>query len=187
MKVLLVEDSTEDIKLLREALGEESKQFVCCVDAESALQMFSPSRFAVVLIDLGLPGIGGMELIHRIHRWSPETIIHVITGSDDPKLRAEAIVAGATGYWLKPYKLEDYRLLMRQIASEAAAFERGEKSMKNWRTKTLAAVVLASGLVVQTNFHPLANKISTCVGGIATAVALMLSREEKEHEKENGK
>lgn len=168
-EILYVEDSADDIRLLRAALGEEADRFVCCGDGESAWALFNPRRFPVVLVDLKLPNMTGVELIRRIRELSPDTIIHVVSSSPDPQLRAEAIACGATGVFEKPYRLVDYRLLMRQIATQAAAFERGRNAniMSSWMPK-LGGVLAIIGVGLKK--HPVTAPWSELVESIGVGI-----------------
>lgn len=185
---LVVEDCAKDLELFKKAVGQQFGEIICCIDGPSALSIFRTNRdrIDVVIVDLGLNGMPGAEVIRRIRSESDEIPIHVLTGSVDPEKRNEAILAGATGFFEKPYKLEDYRMLVNQLLSNKAAFDRG-KSMNNWRVKTLGCVALIAGIVVTADFGKMATKIANCIVSSCTGVALILAREQKEHEKENGK
>lgn len=147
-RVLIVEDSKIDQDLLLAVLKPFGWEAVTCETGEQALALFSPRKFSAVLCDLALPGgMDGFELIGRLRKLSSEIHIDVVSGSgDDPRLRERAILAGATGFFTKPYTSGNNRLLLAQLESAAAAFRRGKRIM-GWRTTVLNSVAAAGGLM----------------------------------------
>lgn len=105
MTIWIVEDNT----LVREPLAQlinQSEGLSCpvhvgsCEEALRALEEESPPD--VVLLDIGLPGMDGIEGMRRMHAISPTTRILMLTVRDDDDGVFEAICAGANGYLLKP-------------------------------------------------------------------------------------
>ena len=99
----------EDNHLLRDTIVEVLEQrddLHCTVDAESCEEALSALDDGhvpqVVLMDLGLPGMSGIEGIRRISELSPSSRIIVLTVHEDNETVFEALCAGATGYMLKP-------------------------------------------------------------------------------------
>lgn len=107
------------------------------------MELFNPLDYCAVLINLALPDMDGVELIRFIRKKSIETLIVVVTGAEDPRKRSQAIEAGASGFFTKPYTSEDHRLLMNQLQARQAAYQRGKK-FNHWRT-TLAGSANALG------------------------------------------
>lgn len=160
MRVLLiVEDSIHDLELLLHVLKPFHWTTVTCTNGEDALELFDPAKFCAVLCDLNLPGMDGVELIAKLRKMSTEVHIDVMTGAEDPRRREQAILAGATGFFTKPYTSSDNQLLLSQLEASSASFKRG-KRIKNWRTTVWGSSAAAGGLVwgscivmIQTNTH----------------------------------
>src|SRR5271156_296613 len=101
--VLLVEDNPGDARLLREMLREgaaaaEVKHVGCIRDAEKNLSEFI---FDLVLLDLGLPDVQGLEALRRARALTPNTPVVVLTGLDDESISTQALQEGAQDYLIK--------------------------------------------------------------------------------------
>ncbi len=107
-KVLIVEDDAALRRVTQ--LHLEKLGFSTCVaaDAAEALRMMQDSPYDVLLTDLHLPGMSGMDLLKRVKAEHPETIVIVITAFGTVATAVEAMKAGAYDYVTKP--LQQYRL-----------------------------------------------------------------------------
>ena len=103
MKIIIVEDEPFFIERLKLILGEEGGYEIVCSysSAEEAISGYEAGSAEVMLVDIMLPGISGIELIKRIKDKDPIVEIVAFTGSEDRETVLEAIRAGASGYLLK--------------------------------------------------------------------------------------
>lgn len=85
--------------------------------ADEALALCEPDAPDVVLMDVDLPGVDGIEATRRIRASHPETRVVVVTGLDDPVLVASAIAAGACGYVPKTWAPEEILDVVRRAAA----------------------------------------------------------------------
>jgi DNA-binding NarL/FixJ family response regulator len=121
ISVLIVDDHRAFGEALGMALGKESDLEIVEVtaDGESAVAAAEARRPDVVLVDLQMPGIDGLETSRRIHGVSKETAVVVLTGSDDELALGRAIQAGAHGFLRKTAAVQD-------LAEAVRAAHRGE-------------------------------------------------------------
>ena len=134
LHILLVEDH-DDFRLRLHALLASYPEFLCqaASDADSALRRMESEQFDVVIMDINLPGISGIELTHRIKdRWSATQVLICTVHEDEDKI-FNALKAGATGYILKRAPLPELIEAVRQI-------HRGESPM----TGSIARKVVGS-------------------------------------------
>jgi two-component system, NarL family, response regulator LiaR len=102
IRVMLVDDHSFFRYGLRELLGEYKLKVVAeASSGELAVELVAETSPDVVLMDLNMPGIGGIEATRRITAQSPRTRVVVLTMRDDDEGTLEAIMAGASGYLLK--------------------------------------------------------------------------------------
>jgi len=104
--VLLVEDDELARELLEELLKEEGFGVVSVSSAEEALEIFRKSRFDVVITDVRLPGMSGLELLKRIRKENPLVEVIVITAFSSVEDAVKAIKLGAFHYITKPFEPE---------------------------------------------------------------------------------
>ena len=103
IRVAIVEDNEEIRTSLERIIGRAPNlRCVCsCASAESALQLFPAHRPEVVVMDIRLPDLSGIECTARLKRVLPETQVLVFTVYDDSGQVFKALEAGASGYLLK--------------------------------------------------------------------------------------
>ncbi len=103
MKILIVEDSRVVRAFLESWVRDNEHESVAVSDAEEALVRLNTGRFEMILVDLKLPGIDGIELVRRIRASASgdDPRIVIVTGSEDPSLLSRALEAGADEYLLK--------------------------------------------------------------------------------------
>jgi DNA-binding NarL/FixJ family response regulator len=121
ISVLIVDDHRSFGEALGVALGKEVDLEIVEVtaDGESAVEAAEARQPDVVLVDLQMPGIDGLETSRRIHAVSKETAVVVLTGSDDELALGRAIQAGAHGFLRKTAAVQD-------LAEAVRAAHRGE-------------------------------------------------------------
>jgi diguanylate cyclase (GGDEF)-like protein/PAS domain S-box-containing protein len=103
-KVLLVEDNPGDARLLREMFNEQgssSTEVTIVQSMGEAEKYLAEHDVDIVLLDLGLPDVQGLEVIRRAHAAAPRVPLVVLTGLDDETLAAQALQEGAQDYLVK--------------------------------------------------------------------------------------
>jgi DNA-binding NarL/FixJ family response regulator len=101
VKVLIVDDNPGIRRILRRALGEITEEIWDCSDGAQAQTSYIDCRPDVVLMDIRMPGIDGLEATRQILRADPSARVVIVTDYDDEDLRRAAAEAGACGYSLK--------------------------------------------------------------------------------------
>jgi two-component system response regulator PilR (NtrC family) len=99
----------DDDDVIRDTLCELlSGQYACQTadTAEQALTKLQAQPFDVVLTDISMPGLTGMELLGRVRRLYPDTPVIIISGLADEEQAQSLIELGAFDYLLKPFRLE---------------------------------------------------------------------------------
>jgi two-component system response regulator HydG len=84
-------------------------------NADHAYRVLETTGVDVALVDLRLPGIGGLEVLREIKRRRPETVVIVITGYATVQSAVQAMKNGAYDYVTKPFNLEELRLLLERV------------------------------------------------------------------------
>jgi two-component system, NarL family, response regulator len=121
LKLLLVEDDVLFRLGLSTCLQREPSIVLVieASDGESALSLVQKQAFDVVILDLGLPGLGGIETCRQLHQLQPELPILILTSHPDKHLVLKLMEAGAKGYCLKGIEPEKLVLAIRSIAMGA--------------------------------------------------------------------
>jgi two-component system, OmpR family, KDP operon response regulator KdpE len=101
-RILVVDDDPQIRRVMRIMLTGQGYEVDDAKTGEAALEKLAKQRFDLVLLDMGMPGIGGMETCRAIREESPVAII-VLTVRDRDSERIEALDAGADDYVTKPF------------------------------------------------------------------------------------
>lgn len=103
--VLIVDDEPEVRKLLRDLLCDK---YECATasSAEAGLAAADMQRFALVLSDISMGGMSGLEMIPHVLKRSPDTVVIMVSGLQTIETAVEALRVGAFDYVLKPFNLE---------------------------------------------------------------------------------
>lgn len=107
MRLCLVEDDDQLARRLSAGLGAAGFVVEHAPDAESALAWPEPETFAALIVDLGLPGLGGMELISRWRARKLATPILILTARDGWQEKVTGLNAGADDFVVKPARTEE--------------------------------------------------------------------------------
>src|ERR1700749_3235724 len=81
---------------------------------EEAVGLLESGEFQLVLSDLVMPGMSGLELIPRVRELSPDTLVIVVSGSQEIESAVDALRAGAFDYVVKPFDLEHIQFAVRR-------------------------------------------------------------------------
>ena len=107
--ILVVEDEEPLVRLLNKILPREGYQVLAATDGEQGLDVYQDhkSEIDVVLLDLGLPKMTGMDVIPKLREQNPDVNIVIATGYLEPELKAELLRAGVRECIHKPYLLNE--------------------------------------------------------------------------------
>jgi len=116
LNLLIVDDDRavrEACRAVAHSLGFNAQ---VAESAEQAYRMLDVHATDVVLLDLKLPGAGGLEALHTIRRHRPDALVVVVTGYGTVQSAVQAMKDGAYDYVTKPFSMEELRLLLERVA-----------------------------------------------------------------------
>lgn len=106
-KILLVDDETEFSSTLAERLSLRGFDSDTSPDGESALNKIENEQWGVAVLDLMMPGIGGLETLRRIKKIRPDLPVILLTGHGSTKEGMEGMRMGAFDYLIKPLSINE--------------------------------------------------------------------------------
>ena len=120
--ILIVEDNEKNRKLLRDVLQVKGYQTVETESAEEGIRLAQESRPALILMDLQLPGMNGIEALGRLRTDERTKGIPVIavTASAMTQSREQIMAAGFDGYQTKPISVKEFLVSVRQVLDRRA-------------------------------------------------------------------
>jgi len=112
--ILIIEDEAKMRRLLELNLGEEGFKTLSAGEAETGLKMLESEAVDLVLTDLKLPGMSGLELLQRVKQHDAELPVVVMTAFGSVETAVEAMKAGAADYVLKPFSLAEILMVVKK-------------------------------------------------------------------------
>lgn len=119
-RVLLVDDQDELRELFRRTLRKDGHEVVTAANGRSAVELARESRFDVVISDVRMPDMNGVELLQELHESDPDLPVLLISGSPDLETAMKAVQFGAIEYLVKPVPFDK----LRACASKAVDLRR---------------------------------------------------------------
>lgn len=129
IKIMVVDDELSMREFLAILLEREGYDVTVAVDATDALAKLESSWFDLIISDVSMPGLSGIELLGRIKAQSPNTAVLMITAFSTAEQAVEAMKLGAYDYIPKPFKIEEVKLLVRN-ALEKQTLKREISTLK---------------------------------------------------------
>jgi len=129
-KILLIDDSKEILETLSEYLRGEGYEVDTSSNGASGILMIEKKFYDIVLTDMMMPGVDGMEVLKYIKANSSESLCIVLTGYGTIKNAVEAIKSGAFDYLAKPVKLDEIQIAL-QRAIEHRNLKRENINLRN--------------------------------------------------------
>ena len=122
--ILVVEDDVPVRNLITTTLKAHDYRFLTAANGESAILEASSHNPEIILLDLGLPDMDGIEVIRKVRTWSNLPIIVISARSEDTD-KIEALDAGADDYLTKPFSVEELLARLRVTQRRLAAIQAG--------------------------------------------------------------
>jgi CheY-like chemotaxis protein len=200
-RILIVDDEKKVAFFLQESLEDlgENYQVISAETAEAALQEIESQPFDLIITDLRMPDINGLELMQRVRAISPETRMILITAYGSDEVEAEARRLQAYSYFTKPFHIEDFMETVQEALKDMIVSEKGllilsderfnaiTQCLSNLRIETGAQCILLANDVGQliaqvglTEGLDVATLVSLLAGGFATTFELSRHLGERE-------
>jgi DNA-binding NtrC family response regulator len=117
--VAAIDDDRSSLDFIKAALKQQPVEILTQTDADSGLKMVLDRHPQIVLLDLMMPTMNGLEVLDRIVEAAPETEVILITGQYSPESAVEAIRRGASDYITKPVNVNLLRDRIGKLVAEA--------------------------------------------------------------------
>ncbi|MBO4927449.1 MAG: response regulator transcription factor [Clostridiales bacterium] len=122
LNILVVEDDAPVRNLITTTLKAHDYKYLTAPNGENAIMLASTNNPNVILLDLGLPDMDGVEVIKKVRTWSNMPIIVISARSEDQD-KIEALDSGADDYLTKPFSVEELLARLRVVARRLAALQ----------------------------------------------------------------
>jgi len=118
-RVLIVDDEKSLVLAIKGVLSKEGYQIETAYSGEDAVKLIETGSFHVVITDLSLGGITGLQVLARARAVDPDTSVIMITAYGSEKVAVEAMKKGAADYLPKPFDNDELRVVVRRVMETA--------------------------------------------------------------------
>jgi len=115
MRILFADDEPSIQELMRIELPRLGHEATVCPDGRTALAALDLTAYDCVMVDLDMPGVGGMEVIRRVRETAPDTEAVIITGKSSVETAIEAVRQGVFEYLTKPCRLAEIQAVLERV------------------------------------------------------------------------
>ncbi len=117
-RILIVDDEERISSLLAKRFGMENYSCIVANTSKEALHHFYKNQFSLVICDVKMPQMDGLELLRKMKAFDPNMMMIMMTGYPDVDIVIKAMRMGAHDFWVKPFDLESMVSSVRTVLEE---------------------------------------------------------------------
>jgi len=131
LRILIVDDEKITTNILSKMLASQHHiETITCHDAQTALEAFRSSHFDIVLSDINMPGMNGLEMIKEIRKYDKKVKIAIFTNFDNKQYMLDAIEYGVNQFFSKPFKRDHFLEVITNLTNEIMTRRKTELELK---------------------------------------------------------
>lgn len=115
MRLLIVEDEKQICDMIAKSLYDVGYEVDTCYDGEEALECILSEEYDLIVLDLNLPGVDGMEILKELRQKNEETKVIILSARGQIADKVEGLDAGANDYMEKPFHLQELEARVRSL------------------------------------------------------------------------
>ena len=115
MRILIVEDEKNLCDMIGKSLHNAGYEVDLCYDGEDALEMIYAEKYDLIVLDLNLPGVDGMEILRELRKENEETKVLILSARSQIADKVDGLDAGANDYMEKPFHLQELEARIRSL------------------------------------------------------------------------
>jgi DNA-binding response OmpR family regulator len=140
--VLIVDDEESIRSILARKLESDGYNCEVAADGKEALYKASMKSFDMVLLDINMPGLSGIEVLRRLTADYPDTCVIMITAMADTKIYIEALRLGSYDYVTKPFDLDDVSIrVKRALEIRRLVFRKGSRQLSPQQNAAIRSLI----------------------------------------------
>ncbi|MFC6101796.1 response regulator transcription factor [Olivibacter domesticus] len=128
-RILVIEDQAKLASLIQRGLSAEGYHVNIALDGETGLDMVNSTSYDIIILDLMLPGISGMEVCQLLRKENNQIPILMLTALNATNNVVDGLDSGADDYMVKPFKFEELKARVRTLARRLSPLSLKSKSV----------------------------------------------------------
>lgn len=163
MRILIIDDERPTLDMLALFLGAYGYDVLCAENGVQGIELFKASRPEIVMTDIKMPGMDGIEVLKRIKSVDPTTEVIVVTGHGDMDLAVQALNLNATDFINKPIQKDALEAALKR-ARERLATARQAGNAIGIDVRGNVAIMAINGNVTSRSEGPLQEAYNKVIG-----------------------
>ncbi|HNQ64232.1 MAG TPA: response regulator transcription factor [Syntrophorhabdaceae bacterium] len=123
MRVLIIEDEVKVASFISEGLQEEGYKVAVAYDGKTGMDLIKEASFDIILLDLMIPEINGLEVLRNARAWGIDTPILIITAKSSKEDVVKGLDTGSDDYLTKPFSFEELLARIRALLRRSRKFD----------------------------------------------------------------
>ena len=115
MHILIIEDEEQLCRSMAEGLRMDGYETDTCFDGEEGLELCMTENYDLILLDLNLPGIDGLEILRQFRTFNTNTPVLILSARVQIQDKVEGLDLGANDYLTKPFHFEELEARIRSL------------------------------------------------------------------------
>ncbi len=130
IKILIVDDDRDIADILVDIVSNKERAVDVCYDGLDAVKSIRNSVYDLFIVDLIMPGVGGLDVLKYAKKSNPDALVIIITGYASLETAVAAIKEGAYDYIRKPWKLEEIKIVVENAADKIKLHRENRELLK---------------------------------------------------------
>ncbi|MFO7830805.1 MAG: sigma-54 dependent transcriptional regulator [Desulfuromonadaceae bacterium] len=161
IQILLVDDDVQSNKVLHTVLQRAGYGVTNARSGEDAIRILAQNTYAVVITDLMLPGVDGLEILKHIQEHSPLTNVILITGNASAETAVEAMKNGAYDYITKPLNIDKLKLIIAKSLEKQKLIQENKLLRQQLHNRHSFANIIGTSTALQKVFTRMEKVVDT--------------------------
>jgi DNA-binding NtrC family response regulator len=158
VRILIVDDDAAIADILKDVVAREGREVRVCYDGLSAVECLEASAYDLLILDLMLPGVEGLEVFKVAKKSNPDVLVIIITGYATVETAIAAIKEGAYDFIQKPFKLDGFKIAVGNAVEKVKLNKENRELLRKLQSAREELTALKeqktrSGKIASINFH----------------------------------
>jgi DNA-binding NtrC family response regulator len=157
VRILIVDDDAAIADILKDIVSQEGREVRVCYDGLSAVECLQTATYDLLILDLMLPGVEGLEVFKAAKQVNPDVLVIIITGYATLETAIAAIKEGAYDFIQKPFKLDGFKIAVGNAVEKVKLNKENRELLRKLQSACEELTALkerkpASGKIASINF-----------------------------------
>ncbi|MBI4650400.1 response regulator [Candidatus Desantisbacteria bacterium] len=137
INIMIIDDEEKMVKILSMILQEEGFKITGYIDPKAALAVLKDKFYPIIITDLKMPGIDGIQVLDFVKKVSPKSEVIIMTAHADTMAAVSAMKKGAYDYIIKPFEMDELKIMIGRITERNRLQEENLSFRERFETRVM--------------------------------------------------